>query len=53
MEPKLEPRGTKLGPCGQKDPRETETKAKQKNAFVPGGFGKVEDGWEWEGGAQL
>ena len=45
LEPKLEPRGTKLGPCGQKDPRKTATKTKQKNAFVPGGFGEVGSGW--------
>ena len=51
--PKLRPRGTKLGPCGQKDPRKTATKIKQKNAFFPGGLRKVEDGWEWEGGPQL
>ena len=49
MGSKLRPRGTKLGPCGQKDPRKTATKTKQKNAFVPGGFGKVGDGWEWLG----
>ena len=42
----MEPRGTKLGPCGQKDLRKTATKTKQKNAFFPGGFGKVEDGWK-------
>ena len=47
LKPKLEPRGTKLGPCGQKDLEKTTTKTKQKNAFVLGGFGKVEDGWEW------
>ena len=47
MELKLEPRGTKLGPCGHKDLRKTTTKTKQKNAFIPGGFGKVEDGWKW------
>ena len=45
LEPKLEPRGTKLGPCGQKDLRKTVTKTKQTNAFVPGGFGKVGSGW--------
>ena len=27
-------------------PKKTATKTKQKNAFVPGGFGKVEDGWK-------
>ena len=36
LKPKLEPRGTKLGPCGQKDPRETETKAKQQKRLRPG-----------------
>ena len=50
---KLRPRGTKLGPCGQKDPRKTATKIEQKNAFVPGGFGEVEDGWSPRGGPQL
>ena len=50
---KLRPRGTKLGPCGQKDPRKTATKTKQKNASVPGGFGEVGDGWRRGGGAQL
>ena len=45
MEPKLEPRGTKLSRCGQKDLRKTATKTKQKNAFVPGGFRKVGNGW--------
>ena len=49
----MEPRGTKLGPCGQKDLRKTATKTKQKNAFIPGGFGKVGSGWEWGGGPQL
>ena len=47
MGPKLRPRGTKLGPCGQKDPRKTTTKTKQKNALVPGGFGEVGSGWRW------
>ena len=47
MEPKLEPRGTKLGPCGQQDPSKTATKTKQTNAFVPGGFGEVGSGWKW------
>ena len=42
----MEPRGTKLAPCAQKDPRKTATKTKQKNAFVPSGFGEVEDGWK-------
>ena len=42
----MEPRGTKLSRCGQKDLRKTATKTKQKNAFVPGGFGKVGSGWE-------
>ena len=42
---KLRPRGTKLGPCGQKDPRKTATKIKQKNAFIPGGSGEVGSGW--------
>ena len=49
LEPKLEPRGTKLGPCGQKDLRKTATKTKQKNAFIPDGFGKVGSGWKWLG----
>ena len=53
LEPKLEPRGTKLSRCGQKDLRKTATKTKQKNAFVPGGFGKVGNGWTREGGPQL
>ena len=53
MEPKLEPRGTKLGLCGQKDPRKTATKVKQKIALVPGAFGKVGSGWRWRGGPQL
>ena len=47
--PKLRPRGTKLGPCGQKDPRKTATKTKQKNAFIPGGSGKVGDGGDEKG----
>ena len=45
LEPKLEPKGTKLGPCGHKDLRKTATKTKQKNAFIPGGFGEVGSGW--------
>ena len=49
----MEPRSTKLGPCGQKDLEKTTTKTKQKNAFVPGGFGKVGSGWKREGGKQL
>ena len=48
VEPKLKPVGTKLGPCGQKDLRKTATKTKQKNAFIPGGFGKIGNGWKWE-----
>ena len=46
MEPKFEPRGTKLAPCGQKDLRKTATKLKPKNAIVPGGFGEVGSGWK-------
>ena len=53
LKPKLEPKGTKLVPCGQKDLRKTATKTKQKNAFIPGGFGKVGNGWKWGGGPQL
>ena len=47
LELKLEPRGTKLAPCGQKDLRKTATKTEQKTAFVPGAFGKVGNGWRW------
>ena len=51
--PELRPRGTKLGPYGQKDPRKTATKTKQKNAFIQGGFGEFGSGWGRGGGVQL